>query len=93
MMCASNGTRALVVLPWLHSRKLFGINGTATKWKLAIRTTAIRSSLRALANIVDTRRGGFIFMGCGSCWCFSSIMKVGMAVMEGAKVAEKVVKA
>lgn len=32
-------------------------------------------------------------MGCGSCWCFSSIMKLGMAVMEGAEVAEeKVVK-
>lgn len=91
-MCASNGTRAFVVLPWLHSRKLFGINGTATKWKLAIRTTAIRSSWRALANI-DTGRGGFIFMGCGSCWCFSSIMKVGMAVMEGGQVAEKVVEA
>lgn len=31
-------------------------------------------------------------MGCGSCWCFSSIVKVGMAVMEGAKVAEKSLK-
>lgn len=93
MMCASNGTRAFVMLSWSHSKKLFGIKGTATKWKLTIRTTAIRSSWRPLANIVDTRRGGFMFMGCGRCWCFSSIMKLGMAVMGGDEVAEqKVVK-